>query len=157
MDQTELARLLSVHLSEHAEVKNVKVVHDSKGGVCAFVQCQVRISPRIYALILLLTTLQDAAGAASLIQTLHSAEPKPFLGRHLRYEPARAFRALLISYRLVPAHPLSRSISNASASSPTQFIADADGTANDDGKGGKHVDLSLPCAMRLWKPKNSKS
>ncbi len=41
IDQPELARLLSLHLSEHAQVKNVKVVRDSKGGVCAFVQCEV--------------------------------------------------------------------------------------------------------------------
>ena len=41
IDQTELARLLSEHLSEHTEVKNIKVVRDSKGGVCAFVQCEV--------------------------------------------------------------------------------------------------------------------
>ncbi|PBK76730.1 hypothetical protein ARMSODRAFT_1011957 [Armillaria solidipes] len=40
IDQPELARLLSLHLSEHAQVKNVKVVRDSKGGVCAFVQCE---------------------------------------------------------------------------------------------------------------------
>jgi hypothetical protein len=41
IDQPELTRLLSEHLSEHTEVKNIKVVRDSKGGVCAFVQCEV--------------------------------------------------------------------------------------------------------------------
>jgi hypothetical protein len=41
IEQPELARMLSEHLSEYAEVKNVKVVRDSKGGVCAFVQCEV--------------------------------------------------------------------------------------------------------------------
>lgn len=41
MEQPELAHLLSEHLSEHAEVKNIKVVRDQKGGVCAFVQCEV--------------------------------------------------------------------------------------------------------------------
>ena len=48
VEQPELARLLSEHLSEHAEVQNVKVVRDAKGGVCAFVQCEVRVcaSPR---------------------------------------------------------------------------------------------------------------
>jgi hypothetical protein len=45
IEQPELARLLSEHLSEHAEVKNVKVVRDSKGGVCAFVQCEVEDHP----------------------------------------------------------------------------------------------------------------
>ncbi|KAG5654699.1 hypothetical protein H0H81_007455 [Sphagnurus paluster] len=81
IDQQDLTRMLSEHLSEHTEVKNIKVVRDSKGGVCAFVQCE------------------DAASAATLIHTLHSNPPKQFLGRTLRYEPARAFRTLLISYR----------------------------------------------------------
>ncbi|PBL00508.1 hypothetical protein ARMGADRAFT_382575 [Armillaria gallica] len=122
IDQPELARLLSLHLSEHAQVKNVKVVRDSKGGVCAFVQCE------------------DAAAAASLIHTLHSTEPKPFLGRHLRYEPARAFRTLLLSYRI-----------------PMQFIPITDGDAvPGEHNRGKHVELDLPYAMRLWRPRNSK-
>lgn len=122
IDQPELARLLSLHLSEHAQVKNVKVVRDSKGGVCAFVQCE------------------DAAAATSLIHTLHSIEPKPFLGRHLRYEPARAFRTLLLSYR-----------------TPMQFIpiADRDAVPGEHNR-GKHVELDLPYAMRLWRPRNSK-
>ncbi|KAJ7246307.1 hypothetical protein B0H12DRAFT_1235586 [Mycena haematopus] len=81
IEQSELTRLLSDHLSEHAEVKSIKLVKDSKGGVCAFVQCE------------------NAAAASSLIHTLHSNAPKHFLGRVLRYEPARAFRTLLISYR----------------------------------------------------------
>jgi hypothetical protein len=81
VDKQELARLLSDHLSEHAEVNNIKVVRDSKGGICAFVQCQ------------------DALSATQLIHHLHSSEPKPFFGRILRYEPARTFKTLLISYR----------------------------------------------------------
>ncbi|KAK0208832.1 hypothetical protein DFS33DRAFT_1380321 [Desarmillaria ectypa] len=122
IDQPELARSLSLHLSEHAQVKNIKVVRDSKGGVCAFVQCE------------------DAAAATSLIHILHSTEPKPFLGRHLRYEPARAFRTLLLSYR-----------------TPMQFIPITDGDAvPGEHNRGKHVELDLPYAMRLWRPRNSK-
>lgn len=41
VDHAELTYLLHEHLSEHAEVKNVKVVRDSRGGICAFVQCEV--------------------------------------------------------------------------------------------------------------------
>lgn len=48
---------------------------------------------------------QNAASAISLIQNLHSSTPKPFLGRVLRYEPARAFRTLLISYRYASHEP----------------------------------------------------
>jgi hypothetical protein len=44
VEQHELARLLSDHLSEYADIKSVKVVRDSKGSVCAFVQCEVSFS-----------------------------------------------------------------------------------------------------------------
>ncbi|KAJ6504401.1 hypothetical protein DFH09DRAFT_292099 [Mycena vulgaris] len=117
IEQSELSRLLSEHLSEHAEVKSIKLVKDSKGGVCAFVQCE------------------DAAAASSLIHTLHSNAPKHFLGRVLRYEPARAFRTLLISYR-----------------TPIQFIPSGDRSKG----GGGNVQLDPPLAMRLWRPRNSK-
>ncbi|KAJ7293117.1 hypothetical protein C8J57DRAFT_16551 [Mycena rebaudengoi] len=116
IEQSELSRLLSEHLSEHAEVKSIKLVKDAKGGVCAFVQCE------------------NAAAASSLIHTLHSNAPKQFLGRALRYEPARALRTLLISYR-----------------TPMQFIH-----SGDRAKGGQHVQLDPPSAMRLWRPRNTK-
>ena len=41
MDHVELTSMLSQHLSEHPQVKGIKVVRDSKGGACAFIQCQV--------------------------------------------------------------------------------------------------------------------
>ncbi|KAF7347648.1 RNA binding protein [Mycena venus] len=115
IEQSELSRLLSEHLSEHAEVKSIKLVKDSKGGVCAFVQCE------------------SAAAASSLIHNLHSNAPKHFLGRVLRYEPARAFRTLLISYR-----------------TPVQYIPSG------DRKGGQTVQLDPPLAMRIWRPRNTK-
>jgi len=43
VDQGDLSRMLMDHLSEHTQIKNVKVVRDSKGGVCAFVQCLVNL------------------------------------------------------------------------------------------------------------------
>ena len=43
IEQMDLTRMLMEHLSEHTQIKNIKVVRDSKGGVCAFVQCEVRI------------------------------------------------------------------------------------------------------------------
>lgn len=45
IDHNELTRLLSEHLACFTEVKNVKVVRDNKGGVCAFVQCQASLFP----------------------------------------------------------------------------------------------------------------
>ena len=41
VDETELIALLTDHLSHYAEIKNVKIIHDARGGVCAFVQCEV--------------------------------------------------------------------------------------------------------------------
>lgn len=123
VEQPELARLLSEHLSEHAEVQNVKVVRDAKGGVCAFVQCE------------------DATAATNLINTLHSTPPKPFLGRILRYEPARAFRTLLVSYR-----------------APKQLLPSVQGRecADDHVSREQLVDLEVPFAMRIWKSRSSK-
>ncbi|XP_006454050.1 hypothetical protein AGABI2DRAFT_113810 [Agaricus bisporus var. bisporus H97] len=121
VDQAELTRLLTDHLSEYAEIKSIKVIRDSKGGVCAFVQCA------------------DAEAASSFLKSLQTGPPKPFLGRTLRYEPARAFRTLLISYkapsRLIPPHEIGRL--------PPRVA-------------GGLLRLELPHAMRIWKPKISK-
>ncbi|THH19048.1 hypothetical protein EW146_g2051 [Bondarzewia mesenterica] len=76
IEHQELTRLLSEHLSAHAEVKNIKVVRDAKGG-----------RPRL------------ASFRPSALNPLSL-----FLGRYLRYEQARALRTLLISYR-TPVHP----------------------------------------------------
>lgn len=116
IDQEELSCSLSSHLAEHSEIKSVKVVRDSKGGICAFLQCE------------------DPLSAASLICTLRAGAPRPFMGRILRYEPARAFRTLLVSYR-----------------APVQFFGAAGGSGRK-----QTVMLDLPYAMRMWKPKGSK-
>lgn len=120
IDHAELTRMLADHLSEHTQINNIKVVRDSKGGVCAFVQCQ------------------NAEAASALIQTLHSNEPKPFLGRLLRYEPARAFRTLLVSYR-APIQAIGHRLDHTSQTKDTQVI-----------------ELALPSAMRMWKPNPSR-
>lgn len=41
IEHHELGQLLSNHLAAHAQVKYVKVVRDTRGGACAFVQCEV--------------------------------------------------------------------------------------------------------------------
>jgi hypothetical protein len=91
--------MLSDHLSGHPEVQTVKVVRDSKGGTCAFIQCQVRLCYHRFSIYLQSCTPQDAETAATLITNLHSSAPKHFMGRCLRYEPARALRTLVVSYR----------------------------------------------------------
>lgn len=45
IEHTELTRMLSEHLADYPEIKSVKVVRDNKGGVCAFVQCEVSQPP----------------------------------------------------------------------------------------------------------------
>ncbi|KAG1757119.1 hypothetical protein EDB19DRAFT_1900668 [Suillus lakei] len=100
IEHLELTRMLSDHLSDHSEVQTIKVVRDSKGGTCAFIQCQ------------------DAETAAMLIANLHSSVPKQFMGRYLRYEPARALRTLLVSYRIHASDTVS--------STPRQFTPSSD-------------------------------
>ncbi|KAG1774068.1 hypothetical protein EV702DRAFT_558139 [Suillus placidus] len=115
IDHLELTRMLSDHLSDHPEVQTIKVVRDSKGGTCAFIQCQ------------------DAETAAMLIANLHSSDPKQFMGRYLRYEPARALRTLLISYR-----------------TPRQFAPSSDTKSSfGDLQDGKPADIDLPWAMKI--------
>lgn len=41
IEYADLTNMLAQHLSEHPQVKSIKVVRDSKGGTCAFIQCQV--------------------------------------------------------------------------------------------------------------------
>ncbi|PPR00029.1 hypothetical protein CVT24_009038 [Panaeolus cyanescens] len=121
VDQNDLTRMLMDHLSEHTEIKNIKVVRDSKGGVCAFVQCE------------------NAASATRLIQTLHSTAPKPFLGRTLRYEPARAFRTLLVSYRV-----------------PTQSVRHPPFEKTPVEVHVVEMEWELPHAIRICRQKNSR-
>ncbi|KAH7916363.1 hypothetical protein BJ138DRAFT_1108734 [Hygrophoropsis aurantiaca] len=116
IDHLELTRMLSDHLSGHSEVQTVKVIRDSKGGTCAFIQCQ------------------DAASAASLIRNLHSLPPRQFLGRCLRYEPARAFRTLLISYR-----------------TPKQYHPSSMPEDRFDPNRSDGFTLELPTSMRIWR------
>jgi hypothetical protein len=40
-DPNELSRRLTDHLAPYIEVKRVKVIKDTRGGACAFVQCKV--------------------------------------------------------------------------------------------------------------------
>ncbi|EPQ60378.1 hypothetical protein GLOTRDRAFT_124137 [Gloeophyllum trabeum ATCC 11539] len=123
IEHQELTRLLSEHLSQYAEVKNIKVVRDAKGGVCAFVQCE------------------DAPSAARLIQTLQTTPPEPFLGRFLRFEPARAFRALLISFR-APIQPV--------PSGNDEFSSICDYEES------RKIELDLPTSIRLWRSHGAK-
>jgi hypothetical protein len=42
VDHAELSARLKDHLSAYVEVNLVRVIRDSRGGVCAFVQCNVK-------------------------------------------------------------------------------------------------------------------
>ncbi|KAL4241776.1 hypothetical protein ABKN59_000684 [Abortiporus biennis] len=120
IEHLELTRLLTEHLADYAGIKNVKVVRDAKGGVCAFVQCESNVL------------------AGNLLQTLQTETRRSFLGRFLRFEPARAFRALLISYRAPMQH------------SP-QPIGDGS-----DGSEPAAVCLEPANCLRIFRPQTSK-
>ncbi|KAF8481445.1 hypothetical protein JB92DRAFT_1707480 [Gautieria morchelliformis] len=76
--EAELQVLLSEHLSQHANIKHIKLIRDNRGAVCAFVQ------------------VESASQASNLIAACGLS---PFMDRHIRCEKARAFRTLLVSWR----------------------------------------------------------
>ena len=43
VDHAELSARLREHLSAYVEVNFVRIIRDSRGGVCAFVQCNVNV------------------------------------------------------------------------------------------------------------------
>ena len=43
LEHEELNRRLTQHFSEYEEIVGIKTVSDKKGGVCAFIQCQVSL------------------------------------------------------------------------------------------------------------------
>jgi len=96
--------------------------------------------------------LQDANSATLLIETLNANPPNPFLGRILRYEPARAFRTLIISYRFVLQY-VSTSLNNSIVRSPiyTCPMNYSSGPIKD-----QLTEMELPTAMRVWKHNNSR-
>ncbi|KAI0719932.1 hypothetical protein C8T65DRAFT_22406 [Cerioporus squamosus] len=118
VDHIELSQRLREHLSAYPQIKGVKVVRDSRGGVCAFVQCDTPLA------------------AGELLNYLQTQPPLPFLGRFLRFEPAKAFRTLLLSYR-----------------TPIGFAsAHADGLSD----GHSVTKVRLAHAMRIFRPRNAK-
>ncbi|KAI0651992.1 hypothetical protein C8Q79DRAFT_71332 [Trametes meyenii] len=121
MEHTELTTRLSEHLSSHSRVQAVKVVRDSRGGVCAFIQCE---SP---------------AAASELLHELQVHPPRPFCGRFLRFEVAKAFRTLLVSYRI-----------------PKQFMLTKPRRDESDSRGESVENLGLPHALRIFRPHGTK-
>ncbi|KLO20673.1 hypothetical protein SCHPADRAFT_16570 [Schizopora paradoxa] len=127
MSEAELKHTLQEHLSQFANVHKIKLVHDqSKGCISAFVQCE------------------DADQASKLI----AKSPKPFHGRTLRFESARAHRSLYLSYR-----------------KPRRFTPNAGNevsrSSNENdceelGGGGRWVELDLPEHMHVVLPPDSK-
>ena len=101
---------------------------------------------------------QDAAAASNLINTLHSTPPKPFLGRILRYEPARAFRTLLVSYRCVTHLILRIYPLICVLRTPKQLVPSLQGRDGEVDQAAREqlVDIEVPFAMRIWKSRTSK-
>ncbi|KAF8506718.1 hypothetical protein F5888DRAFT_1644744 [Russula emetica] len=116
VDHAELSARLKDHLSAFVHVNLVRIIRDSRGGVCAFVQCD------------------DSTSAAQLIQKVRSLPPQNFMGRHLRFEPARSQRTLWVSYR-----------------KPVEVMRDADNGRflPSSNSNGPIIEFDLPKAMRI--------
>lgn len=110
MNELEMTQILRDHLAKLAHVQHIKIIHDSKGSMCGFIQCEVSIG-RFLSTRTVLIFAKTAEEAAQII----AQSPQPFAGRYLRYESARAFRSLWISYRsptkFVPGGPDDQGIS----------------------------------------------
>ena len=52
VDHAELSARLKDHLSAFVHINLVRIIRDSRGGVCAFVQCNVKFSPRLVLIFL---------------------------------------------------------------------------------------------------------
>jgi hypothetical protein len=73
IDHIDLGRRLSDHLAPFVAVKQVKVIRDNRGGVCAFVRCKVCFlasSTRFSSL--LLTPLPSPAPGPHICYSVHS-------------------------------------------------------------------------------------
>ncbi|KZS95833.1 hypothetical protein SISNIDRAFT_438390 [Sistotremastrum niveocremeum HHB9708] len=117
LEEPELKRLLLEHFNRFADVKNIKIIRDQRGGPCAFVQ------------------VEDSAQAQVLIA---GRDVSIFQGRTIRCEIARAFRTLLISFRVPPTYSQNPQVSE----------------TGEDG-----VDAStgnVPVSVRLRRPKGSR-
>jgi len=109
-----------------------------------------------YYLQLLAKSFQDAVSASIFLKSLQNSSPKPFLGRILRYEPARAFRTLLISYRSAFFElPDYCGFNRLSLRKPFQIMT-PEGPSRISARIMPDVLLDLPNAIRIWKPKNTK-
>lgn len=47
VDEAELSQQLRDRLAQFAHILSIKIIHDAKGGVCAFLQCEVSSSHRL--------------------------------------------------------------------------------------------------------------
>jgi hypothetical protein len=150
--------MLTEHLSEHTQIKTVKVVRDSKGGVCAFVQCEVKCS---------LTPISWAnshicvAGCGFCYLphrniVFQSTEAVFGTNSAVRTRPCFSYTDSIVSVRLWGSvnQNLIYFVSNF-ASSPTHLIQPAIYPA-EFGKTQEN-ECELPYAMRLWKHGKSRS
>ena len=99
------------------------------------------------------------------------ANPKPFMGRHLRYESARAHRSLWISYKTpVQFMPCTSQDGTLNAYMrllshlfvcPYDFVLFYPEEGNDivvdeNGTKGRWIESDLPDALRIWKPRDAR-
>lgn len=151
--------MLMEHLSEHTQIKNIKVVRDNKGGVCAFVQCEVIRACQKF----------NAYTYFSGFRTLYR---RPILYRHsIQSHPTFLWDVFCVmnlpehsersSYLIGATYPhvlQVSSLKNTPGSRPTQVVRLSSNTSTlcPATESTEVVPLDLPHAMRIWKHRDSR-
>lgn len=151
--------MLMEHLSEHTQIKNIKVVRDSKGGVCAFVQCEVRKFFKDF-LVKKLTyicapecNLRYSFDTDFTIQCPQAISRPQFTLRACKgIQDTTCVLSVVISLLSSQSHqPCSPCLSTPTQIARHGIINDSSDTPNAE------IELELPDAMRIWKQRHSRS
>lgn len=150
MDQGDLTRMLMEHLSGHTQIKNIKVVRDSKGGVCAFVQCEARQDLIILPSFLIICALECCVGYGFDSDfTCQSSEA--FSWSYLTLWTRKGFQNVVGLLQVGLSHSFTclQYYIPTLCRTPTQY-------GSFPSPGHAQIKLELPTAMRIWKHRNSR-
>lgn len=147
------------HLSEHTQIKNIKVVRDSKGGVCAFVQCEVREISLIFVVKKLMYICASECNIRYSFDTDFAIQcPQAVSRSQFTLRACKGVQDTTCVLPVVIFLSFSQSHQPCSPrfSTPTQIARH--GNINDSSDTPKaEIELELPDAMRIWKQRHSRS
>lgn len=167
-DPPELTRLLTDHLSAHPDALSVKVIRDSRGGMCAFIQCEVNLFQFLLFYLFILLPLIDPLFSAEWRRCYSSYRHSTFRRASSPLPrsppPLRARQSPTLPPHLIPVFlSLSYSVSfrfrwflTCLHSKPMQAIRMDATPGSLPPPGQQPVELELAHAMRLWRPYGSK-